>query len=76
MGGTYGTYGERKVARRVSVVKREGKRPLGRPGRRRKDNIKMGLKDVGWGRMEWISLAQDTDRWRAVVNAVMNLRLP
>jgi hypothetical protein len=53
----------------------EGRRPLGKPRRRWEDNIKMDLQGVGWG-MNWIELAQDTDRWRALVNAVMNLRVP
>jgi hypothetical protein len=53
----------------------EGRRPLGRPRSRWEDNIKMDLQDVGWG-MDWIDLAQDRDMWRAVVNAVMNLRVP
>jgi hypothetical protein len=53
----------------------KGRRPLGRPRRRWEDNIKMDLQDVGWG-MDWIRLAQDRDRWRALVNAVMNLRVP
>jgi hypothetical protein len=53
----------------------EGKRPLGRPRRRWEDNIKMDLHEVGCGGMDWIELAQGRDRWRAVVNAVMNLRV-
>jgi hypothetical protein len=53
-----------------------GRRPLGRPRRRWGDNIKMDLREIGWGGMDWINLAQDRDRWRAVVNAVMNLRVP
>jgi hypothetical protein len=57
------------------VGKPEGKRPLGRPRRRWEDGIKMDLKEIGWGGVEWIHLAKDRDRWRAVVNAVMNLRL-
>ena len=61
---------------RVLVGKPEGKRPLGRPRRRWEDNIEMGLKEVGCGGMDWIELAQDRDRLRAVVNAVMNLRVP
>jgi hypothetical protein len=60
---------------RVLVGKPEGKRPLGRPRRRWEDNIRMDLQEVGCGDMEWIGLAQDRDRWRALVNAVMNLRV-
>ena len=56
------------------VGKPEGKRPLGRPRRRWDDNIKMNLHEMGWG-MDWIYLAQDRDRWRGLVNAVMNLRV-
>ena len=56
--------------------KPEGKKPLGRPRRRWEDNIKMGLQVVGWGGTNWIHLAHDRDRWRALVNAVMNLRVP
>jgi len=54
----------------------EGKRPLRKPRRRWKDNIKMDLQEVGCGGMDWIELAQDKDRWRAVVNAVVNLQIP
>ena len=57
------------------VEKPEGKRPLRRPRRRWEDNIKMDLQKVGCGGMDWIELAQDTDRWRALVNAVMKLRV-
>jgi hypothetical protein len=53
----------------------EGKRPLERPRRRWEDGIKMDLREIGWGDVEWIHLAQDRDRWRAVVSAVMNLRV-
>ena len=56
--------------------KTEGKRPLGRPRRRWEDNIKMDLQKVGYGGMNWIKLAQNRDRWRALVNAIMNLRVP
>ena len=56
--------------------KPEGKRPLGRPRRRWEDNIKMELQEVGCGGMDWMGLAQDRDRWRALVNAVMILRVP
>ena len=61
---------------RVLVGKPEGKRPLGRPRRRWEDNIKMDLQEVGFGGMDWIELAHDMDRWRALVNSVMNLRVP
>ena len=68
--------GDRRGVFRVLVRKPEGKRPFGRDRRRWEDNIKMDLQDVGCGVMEWIELAQDRDRWRALVNAVMNLRVP
>ena len=61
---------------RVLVGKPEGKRPLGRPRRRWKDNIKMDLQEVGCGGMAWIKLALDRARWQALVNAVMNFRVP
>jgi hypothetical protein len=51
----------------------EEKRPLGRPRRRRVDNIKMDVREIGWDGMDWIDLAQDRDQWRVLVNAVMNL---
>jgi hypothetical protein len=69
--------GAKKGACMVLVGKPEGRRPLERPRRRWEDNVKMYLREVGWrGGIDWIDLAQDTDRWRAVVNAVMNLRFP
>jgi hypothetical protein len=52
------------------------RRPLGRPRRRWEDNIKMDVREIGWGGMDWIDLSQDRNQWRALVNAVMNLRLP
>jgi len=61
---------------RVLVGKPEGKRPLGRPRRRWDDNIKMDLQEVGCGGNDWIELAQDRDRWRTLVNVVMNLWVP
>jgi hypothetical protein len=67
--------GEGRNVYRVLVGKPEGKRPLERPRRRWEDGIKMDLRETGWRDMEWIHLAEDRDRWRAVVNAVMNLRL-
>jgi hypothetical protein len=68
--------GEKRNAYRLLVGKPEGKRPLGRPRHRCVDNIKMDLLEIGWGGVDWISLAQDRDKWRALVNAVMNLRVP
>jgi hypothetical protein len=68
--------GERRGLCRVLMGKPERKRPLGRPRRRWEDNIKMNLQEVGCGCMDWIELAEDRDRWRVLVNAVMNLRIP
>jgi hypothetical protein len=68
--------GERMSAYRILVGKSDGKRPLGRPRRRWVDNIQMDLREVGWDGGDWIDLAQDRDRWRTYVNAVMNLRVP
>jgi hypothetical protein len=62
--------GEKRNMYRLLVGKPEGKRPLGRPRRRRVDNIKMDLLEIGWGGDGWIGLAQDRDKWRALVNAV------
>jgi hypothetical protein len=67
--------GEKRGAYRILVGRHEGRRPLGITWRRWEDNIKIDLQEVGWG-MDWIELAQDRDRWRAPVNAVMNLRVP
>jgi len=67
---------ERRGLYRGLVGKPEGKRTLGRTRRRWEDNIKMDIQEVGRRSMDWIELAQDRDRWRAFVNAVMNLRVP
>ena len=68
--------GEERGLYRVSVGKTEGKRPLGRPRRRWVDGIRMDLQEVGCRYMDWTGLAQDRDRWRTLVSAVMNLRVP
>jgi hypothetical protein len=75
MGQACSTYVERRGAYWVLVENPERKRPLVRPIRRWEDNIRMNLQEMGWGGgMDWTDLAQDNDRWRALVNAVMNLR--
>jgi transcription termination factor 2 len=68
--------GERRGVYRVLVGKPEGRKPLGRPRRRWKDNIKMDLQEVGCEGMDWIAVAQNRNRWRALVNPVMNIRVP
>jgi hypothetical protein len=68
--------GEKRNAYRLLVGKIEGKRTLGRPRHRWMDNIKMDPGEVGWGVVDWIGLAQDRNRWSAVVNSVLNLRVP
>jgi hypothetical protein len=67
---------ETRNACRILVGKPEGKRPLGRPRRRSVDNVEIDLREIGWDGMNWIDLSQDSDQWRALVNTVMNLRLP
>jgi hypothetical protein len=67
--------GERN-AYRLLIGKSEDMRPLRRPRRRWVDNIKMDLLEIGWGGVDWIGLAQDRDKWEALVNVVMNLRVP
>jgi hypothetical protein len=68
--------GEGRCAYRILVGRPEGRRPLGRPRHRWEDNIKMDLQEVGWRDMDWIDMAQDRDRWRALVSVVMNLQVP
>ena len=76
MAGHVTRMGESRGVYRVLVRKPEGKGPLGRPSHRWEDDIKMYLQEVCCGGMDWIELAQDMDRWRTLVNAVMNLRFP
>jgi len=76
MGWACGVYGGEEGAYRILVGKPEGKRPLGRPRRRWVDNIRMDFQEVGFGYVDCIGLAQDRDRWRTLVSAVMNLRVP
>jgi hypothetical protein len=68
--------GEVRCAYNILIGRPEGRRPLGRPRRRWEDNIKMDLREIGFGDVGWIHLTQDRDRWRALVNTVMNLRVP
>ena len=76
MGGACSAYEGRRGAYRVLVGRPEGRRSLGRPRRKWEDNTNIDLQEVGCGGMDWFELAQDRDRWRSVVNAVMNLRVP
>jgi hypothetical protein len=68
--------GEKRNAYRLLAGKPEGKRPLGRPRRRWVGNIRMDLGEVRWGGVDWVGLAKDRNRWRALVNSVLNLRVP
>jgi hypothetical protein len=68
--------GEERGVHRMLVGKPEGMRPLGRPRRRWEDNITIDLQEVGWGRGDWMELAQDSDRWRALVGTVRDFRVP
>jgi hypothetical protein len=67
---------KKRNAHRILVGKPEGKRPLGRPRYMGVDNIEMYLREIGWSGKDWIDLAQDRDQWKALVNTVMNLRVP
>jgi hypothetical protein len=76
MGGASSTYGEKRNSCRILEGKLEGRKPLGRPRRRWVDNIKMGIREIGWGGTDGIDLAQDRDQCRALVNTVMNFLVP
>jgi hypothetical protein len=76
MGGACSTYRKKRGAYRILVGRTEGRRTLGRPRRIWEDNIKMDIQEMGWVGTDWIELAQERYRWRALVNAVMNLRVP
>jgi hypothetical protein len=75
VGRACSTNGENRNAYRIFVGKPDGKKPLGRP-RRRWVDIKMDVREIGWDGMDWIDLDQDRDQWRALVNTVINLRVP
>jgi hypothetical protein len=76
IGRARNTHGEKRKACRILVGKPEGKRPLGIPRCKWVDNIKIDLREIVWGDVDWIDLAQDRDQWRAVVKTVMNLWIP
>jgi len=76
MGGTCNTDGKMRNVYSILVGKPEGKRPLGRHKRGREDNIRMDLREIGWEGVDWTHLAEDRDQWQALVNMVMNLRVP
>jgi hypothetical protein len=76
IGRACSTNGEKRDAYGILVGKPEEKRPLRRLRLKWVDNIKMDLREMGWGVIDWIDLAEDRDRWKAVVNTVMNLRVP
>jgi hypothetical protein len=76
MGRACSTNGDKRNAYRKLVGKPEGKKPLERTRRRWVDNIKMYLREIGWGGIDWIELARDMDQWTALVNTIMNLRIP
>jgi hypothetical protein len=76
MGRACSTNGEKWNAYRILMGMPEGKRPLGIPRHRWVDNIKMDLREIGWDGVDWIDLARNRDQWNALVNTVMNLRVP
>jgi hypothetical protein len=76
LAGHVARMGDRRNAYKILVGKPEGKRPLGRPRLRWEDNTRMDLREIGWGGMDLTDLAQDRDQWRALVNTILNLRVP
>jgi hypothetical protein len=76
MGKVCSTHRKKRNVHRVLVGNPEGMRPLGRPRRRWEDNIKMDLREIGCGGMDWINLAQDREQWPGLANTIMNLRVP
>jgi hypothetical protein len=76
MGGAWSTNGEKRTAYRILVGKPEGKRPLGISRRRWVDSMKMDVREIGCDVVDWIVVAHDSDQWRALVNTVLNLRVP
>jgi hypothetical protein len=76
MGRECSTHGEKMNAYSILMGKPEGKRPLGGPRHKCEDNDKMGLREIGWGDMDWMELTQDKNQWKALVNTVMNLQVP
>jgi hypothetical protein len=76
LAGHVARMGEVRGVYNILVGRPEGRRPLGRPRRRWEDSIKMDLREIGFGDVDWINLAQDRDKWRALVNTVINLRVP
>jgi hypothetical protein len=76
MGGACSTNEEKEECLQVTGGRARGKEPIGRPRRGWVDNIRMGLEEIGWSGVDWIGLTQVRDKWRALVNAVMNLRVP
>jgi hypothetical protein len=76
IGRACSTSGAKRNSYRILVAEPEGKRPLRIPRRRWMDNIKMDIREIGWGGMDWIDMAQGRNQWRALVNTVMNLRVP
>jgi hypothetical protein len=76
MGRACSTNGGKRNAYMILVGKPEGKRPFGRPNCRYVDNIKIDLREIGWDGVDWTDMAQDRDQWRALVNTVLNLRVP